>query len=316
MTSIYLTQNVKISVIILYAALFLITLSAYILGFFKKNVENFKIRMKSFWIIVFLFTVSFLFNKLTAIFLIMLISYLALKEFFSMIPTRRSDRRVLFWAYLSIPIQFYFIYINWIVMFYLFIPLYLFLLIPLRMVLIGETEGFLKSCGTTHWALMTCVYAIGYFAVYFSIPNEINPAGGALGLLLYILILTIFNDFMQYLFGKTTGKNKIIPKVSPNKTWEGFLGGVLSTGAMAALLAHILTPLSCIQAFIIGIIIAIAGFFGDITMSAIKRDMGVKDTGALLPGHGGILDRLDSTIFTVPLFFHFIAYTYDIGILH
>ncbi len=316
MENIYLTSNVKLCIIILYAVLFLITLSAYILGFLKKDTTNFKTRMKSFWIIVILFTLAFGFNRLSAVFFIMLISYLALKEFFSMIPTRRSDRRVLLWAYLSIPIQFYFIYIGWITMFYLFIPMYLFILIPLRMVIIGDTEGFLKSCGTIHWGLMTCVYAIGYFAVYFSIPDEINNTGGALGLLLYILIMTISNDFMQYLCGKTCGKHKITPNVSPNKTWEGLIGGVISTAVLSCALSHLLTPLSYIEAFIIGAIISVLGFFGDITMSAIKRDMGVKDTGSLLPGHGGILDRLDSMIFTVPMFFHYIAYFYKIGILY
>ena len=310
MNTITLTYNVKFCILLLYLVLALITIAAYILGFMKKNVENFKTRMKSFWIIVILFTAAFMFNKLAAIIFIMLISYLALKEFFSMIPTRRSDRRVLLWAYLSIPIQFYFIYTGWIAMFYLFIPLYLFLLIPLRMVLIGDTDGFLKSCGTIHWALMTCVYAIGYFAVYFSIPETVNPIGGALGFLLYILILTISNDFMQYLFGKTFGKHKITPKVSPNKTVEGLLGGVVSTAVIAGILAKFLTPFSFWQAFILGAILAIAGFFGDITMSAIKN------TGALLPGHGGILDRLDSMIFTVPLFFHYVAYYYNIGILN
>ena len=316
MEHIYLTDNVRLGIALLYTVLFVITAIAYILGFCKKNVDNFKIRMKSFWIIVFLYTIAFMFNKLTAIIFIMLISYLALKEFFSMIPTRRSDRRVLLWAYLAIPVQYYFIYTDWIVMFYLFIPLYMFILIPLRMVIIEDTEGFLKSCGTIHWALMTCVYAIGYFAAYFSIPDSINPKGGALGLLLFILVLTIFNDFMQFVFGKTMGKHKITPVVSPNKTWEGFVGGVLSTVATAVFVSQFLTPLTILQGLFIGFIIAIAGFFGDITMSAIKRDMGVKDTGAMLPGHGGILDRLDSMIFTVPLFFHYIAYTFNIGILN
>ena len=316
MGSIYLTDNLKLCVIILYISLIIITAGAYVLKFLKKDASNFITRMKSFWIIVILFTAAFMFNKAAAVFFIMLISYLALKEFFSMIPTRRSDRRVLLWAYLSIPIQFYFLYTGWIVMFYLFIPLYLFILIPLRMVVTEETEGFLKSCATIHWGLMTCVYSIGYFAAYLSIPNEINPAGGSVGLLVFILLLTIFNDFMQYLFGKIFGKHKITPKVSPNKTWEGFWGGVFSTGILSVCLYQILTPLSILQSAIIGFCIAIAGFFGDITMSAIKRDMGVKDTGALLPGHGGILDRLDSMIFTVPLFFHFIAYDFNIGILN
>jgi phosphatidate cytidylyltransferase len=120
---------------------------------------------------------------------------------------------------------------------------------------------------------------------------------------------------MQFVFGKTMGKHKITPVVSPNKTWEGFIGGAVSTIAIAVGISQIFTPLSLLQSVFIGTIIAVAGFFGDITMSAIKRDMGVKDTGALLPGHGGILDRLDSMIFTVPIFFHYIAYTFKIGIL-
>ncbi len=316
MHTIHLTSNLKLCSIIFYAVMILLTASAYILGFLKKDTRNFKTRLKSFWVIIILFTFAFMLNKLVAICFIMLISYLALKEFFSMIPTRRSDRRVLFWAYLSIPLQFYFIYISQITIFYLFIPLYLFILIPLRMVLIGDTNGFLKSCGTIHWALMTCVYAIGYFAVYFAIPDEVNPNGGALGFLLFILIMTVANDFFQYFFGRTFGSCKIMPKVSPNKTVEGFIGGIISTATVSALIAKLLTPFSVYQAFMVGVVIALAGFFGDITMSAIKRDIGVKDTGSFLPGHGGILDRLDSMIFTVPLFFHYISFHNNFGLLH
>ncbi len=313
-----ITDNVRFCIEGLYVILFIITCFAYALGFIKKDkkdVANFKTRMKSFWVIVVLFTLAFIFNKLAAIIFIMLISYLALKEFFSMIPTRRSDRRVLLWAYLSIPIQYYFLYTGWVAMFYLFIPLYMFLLIPLRMVMVGDNDGFLKSCGTIHWGLMACVYAIGYFALYFAIPESINPAGGSLGFLMYILIVTISNDFMQFVFGKSFGRHKIIPNVSPNKTVEGFVGGVVSTSIIAGCLAHFLTPFTYPQAYLVGVVIAIAGFFGDVTMSAIKRDIGVKDTGSLLPGHGGILDRLDSMIFTVPLFFHYVAYIYNVGIL-
>lgn len=315
MEAIYLTENVKYCLKILYTVLIIITVIPYIMGLFNKNVENFKTRMKSFWIIVVLTTIAFMFNKITAFIFLMLMSYLALKEFFTMIPTRRSDRRVLLWAYLAIPVQFWFIYTKWIAMFYLFVPLYMFILIPIRMVIIGDNENFLKSCGTIHWALMTCVYSLGYFAAYFAIPNCINPSGGALGLLLYVLILTLFNDFMQYVFGKSLGRNKIIPKVSPNKTWEGFIGGCVSTALTASALAPLLTPYNYKYGFITGFIIAVAGFFGDVTMSAIKRDMGVKDTGALLPGHGGILDRLDSMIFTVPLFFHCTMYIFKVGIM-
>lgn len=292
------------------------TLIVYFLEtIFKKSMGNFRLRMKSFWLIVILFTVAFSFTKVFAFAFLAFINCLALKEFFSLIPTRQADKRVLLWAYLAIPIQFYFIYVNWIVMFYLFVPLYMFLLIPVRMVLIGENEGFLKSCGTIHWGLMSTVYSLGYLGAYLMIPVEKNPAGGAVGLLLCILILTVFNDFAQFFFGKSFGKHKIIPKVSPNKTWEGFLGGVLATTIMATFLSPYLTPLSPVLGGGAGFVIAVTGFLGDVTMSAIKRDIGVKDTGSLLPGHGGILDRLDSLVFTAPLFFHYTVYLQHIELV-
>lgn len=108
--------------------------------------------------------------------------------------------------------------------------------------------------------------------------------------------------------GKAFGKHKIIPKVSPSKTWEGFIGGVIGTTLLTVLVAPFLTPFSHLEAAFAGFVLAIAGFFGDVTMSAVKRDMGIKDTSSLIPGHGGVLDRFDSLIFTAPLFFHYFAY--------
>ncbi len=159
---------------------------------------------------------------------------------------------------------------------------------------------------------MSTVYSIGYLAVYLVLPVSQNPSGGGVGLLLSILFLTVFNDFSQYLFGKLFGRHKIIPKVSPNKTWKGFWGGVVTTSVLAVIIAPHLTPLTFYEALFAGVFISLLGFTGDVTMSAIKRDIGVKDSGTLLPGHGGILDRLDSLIFTAPVFFHYVVYLHNI----
>jgi len=255
------------------------------------------------------------FSKKIAFLFVMFLCYLALKEFFSIIPTHRNNREVLLWAYLAIPVQFYFLYTGWYVMFYLFIPLYMFLLIPVRMIFKGETEGFVKSCSIVHWGLMSTVYSLGYLLMFLAIPSTINPKGGILGLIFYILVLTIGNDFTQFFFGKTMGKHKIVPTISPNKTWEGFLGGVFGTTVISVIMGYFLTPMTVVQSIFAGIILSSAGFLGDVTMSAIKRDLGIKDTSQLIPGHGGILDRFDSLIFTAPLFFHYIAYTFSINIL-
>ena len=310
MNEILITEHVRLSVYVLYAILASLTWFALYLKSKKKNVGNFITRLKTFWMIVVFLTVAFSFNFGITVLLLAFISYLALKEYFSMIPTRNADRRALFWAYLSIPVQFYLIYIGWLNMFYLLIPLYLFLWVPARMAIVGETKDFLKSCACIHWGLMVCVYALGYVCAYFIQEFKAPLPQGALGAVVYILYLTILNDFMQYVFGKTFGKHAITPKVSPHKTWEGFIGGVVSTGLVSMWMAPYLTPLSAPEGFIVGLGLAVCGFLGDIVMSSLKRDLGIKDTGTILPGHGGILDRVDSLIFTAPLFFHYISYFY------
>lgn len=276
----------------------------------EKNYTELKQRVNSWWLMVTIFTLAMVLSRNVSLVFFGLISFLALKEFLSIIPTRRADRRVLFWAYLAIPFQYYWVSQEWYGMFIIFIPVYMFLFLPMRMVIIGETREFLRAAGTLHWGLMTLVFSISHLAYLLVLPaSETFIAGGA-GLVLYLVFLTQFNDVSQYVWGKMLGKHKIIPKVSPNKTWEGFLGGVMTTTLLAMLLSSVLTPLSYPMAALAGVLISSAGFIGDVTVSALKRDIGVKDSGSLLPGHGGILDRIDSLTYTAPLFFHFVYYFY------
>ncbi len=265
-------------------------------------------RVKSWWIMIAIFTSAMMLSRNISILFFGFISYLALKEFLSMVPTRRADRRVLFWAYLTIPVQFYLIGIEWYGVFIIFIPVYIFLFLPTRMVLIGETDRFLKAAGTLHWGLMLTVFCFSHVAYLLVLPDAVNPNAGSPGLVLYLVFLTQFNDVAQYTWGKLLGKRKIVPTVSPKKTWEGFIGGLLTTTVLATILSGVLTPLTFPQAALAGVIIGGGGFVGDIIISALKRDIGVKDSGNLLPGHGGILDRIDSLMYTAPLFFHYVFY--------
>jgi len=265
-------------------------------------------RIRSWWIIVTLFSLSMVMSRQVAVVFFACVSFLALKEYLSIVPTRRADRRVLFWAYLSIPAQYYWVSQAWYGMFIVFIPVYVFLLLPMRMVLIGETKDFLRAAGTLHWGIMTLVFGISHIAYLLVLPQEKNPGAGGAGLVLFLVFLTQFNDVAQYIWGKMLGRHKIIPKVSPNKTWEGFLGGVATTTVLAFVLSGWLTPMRWPWALVAGLLISVAGYIGDVTISALKRDIGLKDTGTLLPGHGGILDRIDSLTYTAPLFFHFIYY--------
>jgi phosphatidate cytidylyltransferase len=302
-----LARNVAIALAAIMALLFIATAVAWPQRHRKHELW---LRTRTWWVIILLLGVSIALPSWVPIALFGLISFLAFKEFVTLIPTRRADHRVLLWAYLSIPLQYYWVSIGWYGMFIIFIPVYIFLALPLRMVLAGETQGFIKAAGTVHWGLMIAVFSLSHAAFLLALPNEGNPVAGGDGLLLYLLLLTEINDVGQYCSGKLLGRHKVVPKVSPNKTVEGLAGGVVITTLVAMLAAPYLTPLSWYEAGAIGFVLALAGFAGDVTISAVKRDLKLKDSGSLLPGHGGVLDRVDSLTFTAPLFFHIIYFLY------
>ncbi|QAU33179.1 phosphatidate cytidylyltransferase [Janthinobacterium sp. 17J80-10] len=277
-----------------------------------KNYIELKLRIQTWWWLVAILFLALTFNRTVAVVLMAIASFMAFKEFLSIAPTRRADSSVLLLAYLSIPLQYLWVGMAWYGMFIIFIPVYVFLLLPMRMVMIGETQGYLRAAGTIQWGLMTTVFSLSHMAYLLELPQRQGTHGMISGemLVFYLLLLTQGNDIAQYLWGKMLGKNKVIPKVSPNKTAEGLLGGMFTTTVLAWALAPWFTPMSPLHALLSGVLISLFGFIGDVVISAVKRDIGIKDAGSLLPGHGGILDRLDSLTYTAPLFFHFIYYLY------
>lgn len=122
--------------------------------------------------------------------------------------------------------------------------------------------------------------------------------------LLLLIIPIELNDVFQYLSGKLFGKHKIVPNISPNKTVEGLMGGVVGYCIVFMSLFYVLGfSLPWYKVLCFGIVMSLLGFCGDVFFSYIKRSANVKDTGSLLPGHGGLLDRVDSLLFTAPLFY-------------
>jgi len=274
----------------------------------QKDWQELRLRIRTWWSIVVLFSLAILSPAWLALTFFALVSFLALKEFLTLTSLRQADRMPLLWMFIAIPVNYWFIGTGWYGMFAVFIPVYAFLFLPARMVLVGNTQGFLRTASQLHWSLMTTVFALSHVAFLLVLPADGKQTGALL--VLFLVGLTEINDIAQYLWGKSLGRIRVTPKVSPNKTLAGLLGGVATTALIAGLSGPLLTPMSWPVALCAGAIIGITGFCGDVVMSAIKRDIGVKDSGTLLPGHGGILDRLDSLIFTAPVFFHFIRYFY------
>jgi phosphatidate cytidylyltransferase len=264
-------------------------------------------RIQSWWWMIGLLFMVLVVSRGLAIVFFAFLSFLALKEFLSIVPTRHVDRRAIFWAYVSIPLNYFWVYDAWYGMFIIFVPVYVFLFLPLRMVLIGETKGFIRAAALLHWAVMLTVFCLSHLAYLLSLP-PLQEKAGAVGPLLFLLIMTQGNDVAQFVWGQWLGRRKIIPKVSPNKTWAGFAGGVATITLVSGWVAPRLTPLQGWEAWGAGAVIALSGFVGDVVISSVKRDLQIKDSSQLIPGHGGLLDRLDSLIYTAPLFFHYLYY--------
>jgi len=274
-------------------------------------VENLNDRIRSWWIMTVLMGLALIGGKAGVTLLFAFASFAALREVITLQDMRRGDHWAILAAFfLVLPAQYALIYTGWYGMYSILIPVYAFLLIPAFAVLRGDTEGFLMRISGVQWALMICVYCISHVPALLSL--DIPGYGGRNLLLIVFLILVVQTiDVAQFVCGKLLGRRLIAPSVSPSKTWEGFIGGALSAVLIGAGLFWI-TPFSPLQAGMLAFVIVIMGFLGGLVMSAIKRDRGVKDWGHLIAGHGGVTDRMDSVIFSAPIFFHLVRYWWSL----
>lgn len=270
-------------------------------------VDNLNARINAWWVMLIVLASAILLGKIAFIFLFALISLFALREFISLLPTRRGDYFPLLIAfYFVIPYQYYLIYINWYGLYSILIPLYMFLLIPIATLKQEDTTHFLERNAKIQWGLMVSVFCISHVPALLNLKLA-GFEGEKIWLAIWLIMVVQTSDVLQYVCGKLFGKHKVAPQLSPSKTIEGLIGGVVLAVALGVALSW-LTPFNYVQAGIIGFIICIFGFFGGLVMSAIKRDRGVKDWGQLIHGHGGMLDRIDSICFSAPIFFHILRY--------
>jgi phosphatidate cytidylyltransferase len=269
----------------------------------RATIDNLNARIRAWWIMIGIFAISFMAGPASSMLLFGFVSLMALREYVGLISSTRSDHRTLFWSFFVFtPLQYWFWYQGWHGLAIILIPVYAFLFVPIRLALAGDTAGFLDRAARIQWGLMVCVYCISYAPglLTLNIPGYQRQNAK---LLLFLVIVAQLSDVFQYIWGKLLGKRKIAPAISPNKTWEGFAGGVATAVALGTALWW-MTPFSPLLALFMSLAIALMGFAGGLTMSAIKRDRGVKDFGSTIEGHGGILDRMDSICFSAPLFFH------------
>ncbi|HTO46828.1 MAG TPA: phosphatidate cytidylyltransferase [Burkholderiales bacterium] len=267
------------------------------------SIDNLNARIRAWWVMVVVVGIAFAFGRTGVIVLFGFVSFFALREFITIAYTRRGDHLALAMSFFFfLPLQYYLVWDQWYGMYSILIPVYAFLALPIVASLSQDSTRFLERTTKVQWGLMITVYCISHVPALLTL--RIPKYEGREALLIVFLVLVVQgSDVLQYVWGKLFGRHKIAPQLSPSKTVEGFVGGVLSATVLGAALYWI-TPFAVWEAAVMALLIAILGFFGGLVLSAIKRDRGIKDWGAMIEGHGGMLDRMDSVTFAAPIFFH------------
>jgi len=275
------------------------------------TIENLNARIRAWWVMVAFIAAAFAFGRNGVIVLFAFASFAAFREFVTLTPTRRGDHVALAAAFfIVLPAQYWLIWYNWYGMYSIFIPVYVFLLLPIVSALRGDIRDFIGRIAEVQWGLMISVFCVSHVPALLTLAIP-GYEGNNLLLIAFLVLVVQASDVLQYVWGKFLGRHKIAPLLSPSKTVEGFVGGIASATLLGAALWEI-TPFSPFHAGLMALLITVMGFCGGLVMSAIKRDRGVKDWGQMIEGHGGMLARLDSVIFSAPIFFHVTRYFWSV----
>ncbi|HCV12177.1 MAG TPA: phosphatidate cytidylyltransferase [Candidatus Accumulibacter sp.] len=264
-------------------------------------IDNLNERIDGWWLIAIAFGLALLAGRPGVILLFALASLAALREFLAG-DVAAAIPRALRWSSFGIvlPLQYLLLCGAAGLLFGSLIPLYVLLVLPLCGLLRGAAGKLWLSFRPLQAGLLLCVYGISHIPALLTLPGDEQQNTW---LLVFLLLVVQVGDVLQYLWGKLAGRHPIAPRLSPAKTVEGTVGGILSACVLGAWLAP-LTPFTTAVAAMISLLLGVLGFVGGLLLSALKRQRGIKDWGSLIPGHGGMLDRLDSLCLSAPVFYY------------
>jgi len=272
-------------------------------------VKRFQSKLRVWWTMVAVFVIGSLTGRIGLVVLFAFVSFWGLREFISMTPTRRGDHRTLFWIFfIFTPLQYILIGLGSQNYEYytIVIPVYASLFIPARAAIAGDAKRFLERCAKIQYGLLICVYCLSHAPalLYLDIVRTDGAAWtGNTNLLMFFVLIAQLSLTLERVWSRWIGTRVIAPNINASRTWEGVLGSIMTTGVIAALLRWA-TPFFWWEALLMGVVVAIMASLGTLTMSAIKRDRGVTDTGTLVQGHAGVLDQIDNICFAAPIFYH------------
>ena len=279
-------------------------------------VERLVLRLRVWWLMCAILGFGLLLHRTGTIILFGFISFWAFREFITMTPTRRGDHYALLLSLVIFtPLQYILIYFDLYEFYSIVIPVYASLFIPAVIALAGDAKKFLERSAQITLGLLICVYALSHAPTVLDLKlatsSDVPWEGSAAGLLFFFVLISQLSEVFQWSWSRVMGKHVVAAEISSSRTWEGCVAGSLSAGVCGGLLYWV-TPFEMWEACLMSIIVAVLGFMGGMTMSAIKRNRGVQDYGTLVVGHAGVLDRIDSLCFAAPIFYHLTRFFFSV----
>jgi phosphatidate cytidylyltransferase len=270
--------------------------------------------LRSSWLMVGVFWLGWMAGNRVALILFGVLSFFALREFLTLSPTRRGDHRSLVLAFFVVlPLQYQLVYLEHFDMFAVFIPVFVFLALPVVSALGNEPQHFLERNAKLQWGIMVCIYGMSHVPALLMLHFPGYDHRNAFMVFFLVLVVQVCM-VTQHLVGRWLKKPPVAPAISSSFHWSSWFIGIFSASVFGAALAGI-TPWVPGTAFAFSFIACLAGSLGHFVMKALKRDRGIPSwgqQGRATSGAGGLLDRVDALCFAAPVFFHSARWYFDL----
>jgi phosphatidate cytidylyltransferase len=278
------------------------------------DLRNFEGVLKTSWLMVGVFWLGWLAGDWVALWLFGGVSFFALREFMTLSPTRRGDHRSLVLAFFAVlPLQYWLVGTRHFELFTVFIPVYVFLAIPVVSALANDPQRFLERNAKLQWGIMVCIYGMSHVPALLLL--KFPGYGGKSAFLVFFLVLVVQSGMLaQHLASRRLKLSPAAPQISQSFNWRSWWVGMAAGSGVGTLLAGI-TPFAPGQAFAMSLIACGAGSLGHLVMKALKRDRGIpiwRGQGTAVTGAGGLLDRVDALCFAAPVFFHSVRWYFGL----
>ena len=281
---------------------------------FGAELDNLRRVLKNTWFMAGVFWLGWVVGGWVAVSLFALVSFFALREFITLSPTHRGDHRSLILAFFVVlPVQFWLVGGKHFDLFTVFVPVYVFLALPIVGALADDPHRFLERNAKMQWGIMVCVYGTSHVPALVRLDFPGYQDKGAF--MVFFLVLVVQTCMVvQHTASRRWALPPLAPNISKSFNWRSCCAGIFAGSLLGALLAGI-TPFVPGQAFALSFIACFAGTMGHLVMKAIKRDRGVTNwglQGMSTTGAAGLLDRVDALCFAAPIFFHSVRWYFKV----